>query len=299
MIANRTDVYTRITQSIIAAIEAGTAEFKMPWHHNGTATSRPVNLASKKPYRGVNVLALWAAADHFGFSKGLWGTYRQWQAEGAQVRKGEKGSTVVLWKQSGTPDASADCNSDTDAIHRRFFAQSFTIFNVDQIDNYTLPQVPTLNDADRFQQADQFIANLGIKCVSGDNQAYYKPSTDTVHMPDYAQFKDAASYAAVLVHEHGHATGASHRLGRDQTGSFGSESYAAEEICVEILSGFILADLAIAHTPRADHAAYISCWLKKLRDDSRAIFKAASQAQLAADWMHARQTPALPTSLAA
>ena len=100
MTETRADVYSRITDQIAAAIEEGATDWRMPWHHDGNSTSRPINLASNKPYRGVNVLALWITADASGYTNGLWGTYRQWLAEGAQVRKGERGTTVVLWKQS-------------------------------------------------------------------------------------------------------------------------------------------------------------------------------------------------------
>lgn len=95
-------------------------------------------------------------------------------------------------------------------------------------------------------------------------------------------------------HENGHASGAKHRLDRDLSGRFGSAAYAAEECCVEILSGLVLADLGIAHHPRPDHAAYIASWLDVLKNDPRAIFTAASKAQQAADWMHAQQ-PTPPT----
>ncbi|TIU93071.1 MAG: DUF1738 domain-containing protein, partial [Mesorhizobium sp.] len=109
---NRADVYARITDEIIAAIEAGAGEFVMPWHHDGTATARPINVASSKAYRGVNTLALWAAAHSSGYPTGLWGTYRQWQALGAQVRKGEKSTTVVFWGQiGGNIDEDSDRSS--------------------------------------------------------------------------------------------------------------------------------------------------------------------------------------------
>jgi antirestriction protein ArdC len=101
MSQDRTDVYNRITAEIVAAIEAGAGEFKMPSHHTGTSIARPTNIASGKGYRGVNVLALWVAAEIARYDIGLWGTYRQWQALEAQVRKGERGTTVVLWKQAG------------------------------------------------------------------------------------------------------------------------------------------------------------------------------------------------------
>jgi antirestriction protein ArdC len=149
-----------------------------------------------------------------------------------------------------------------------------------------------LDEAERHTHADAFIASLGVAIEHGGESAYYRPSTDTVHLPCFASFRDAASYYGVAIHECGHATGAKHRLDRDLTGRFGSRSYAAEEMCVEMAAGFVLADLGIAHHPRPDHAAYISSWLEVLKDDPRAIFTAASKAQAIADWMHLKQTAA-------
>ena len=113
-------------------------------------------------------------------------------------------------------------------------------------------------------------------------------------MPPFECFRDAASFYGVWLHEAGHGSAAAHRLDRDLSGRFGSAAYAAEECCVEILSGLVLADLGIAHHPRPDHAAYISSWLRVLKEDSRAIFTAASKAQQAADWMHAQQPGPIP-----
>ena len=289
MTPNRTDTHTRITNEIVAAIEAGTGSWKMPWHHDGRATSRPHNVASNRPYRGINVLLLWAAASTAGFADGIWGTYRQWQAKGAQVRKGEHGSTVVLWKPFERGDRSDDGEQD-DGGRRGVYARCFTVFNGEQVDGYEPEPVAQLDETMRFAHADAFVANLGIECEYGGDTAYYSPIADRVHMPHFRQFKDALGFYGTLLHEHGHASGAKHRLDRDLTGSFGSATYAAEEICVEILSGFILADLGLAHHPRPDHAAYVASWLKALRGDPRAIFAAASRAQAAADWMHAQQT---------
>lgn len=284
----RADVYTRITAEIIAAIEQGTGEWRAPWFHNGTSLARPTNVASGKRYRGINTVALWVAAMAGGYSDGLWGTYRQWQAAGAQVRKGERSTTVVLWKQIASPEPADDDDGD-DGGHRRTFARAFSVFNVAQVGGYEQPQTDVLPESDRLAHAEAFIANLGIKTVFGGSEAYYLPSSDTVFMPDFASFRDTASFYGVWLHENGHASGAKHRLDRDLSGRFGSAAYAAEECCVEILSGLALADLGIAHHPRPDHAAYIASWIEVLKDDPRAIFTAASKAQQAADWMHAQQ----------
>jgi antirestriction protein ArdC len=285
---DRTDVYTRITAEIVAAIEAGAGEFKMPWHHTGSSTARPTNIASGKNYRGVNVLALWVAAEIAHYDNGLWGTYRQWQAREAQVRKGERGTTVVLWKQAGPAGDDDDAGAD-DRPARRIFARAFTVFNIAQIDGYEPEPIALLPERERVAHAEAFIGNLAITTVFGSPNACYRPATDTVHMPDFGHFHDAAGFYGTWIHENGHASGAKHRLDRDLSGRFGSASYAFEEISVEILSGMILADLGIAHHPRPDHAAYVASWLSVLKDDPRAIFTAASKAQEAADWMHARQ----------
>lgn len=284
----RADVYARITAEIIAATEQGAGEWRAPWFHNGTSVARPTNVASGKRYRGINALALWHAAMAGGYADGLWGTYQQWQAAGAQVRKGERSTTVVLWKQIASRE-SADGDDGDDDGRQRMFARAFSVFNVAQVDLYDRQPIDVLPESERLAHAEAFIANLRIRTVFGGSEAYYLHSSDTVFMPDFTSFRDAASFYGVWLHENGHASGAKHRLDRDLSGRFGSAAYAAEECCVEILSGLVLADLGIAHHPRPDHAAYIVSWIDVLKADPRAIFTAASKAQQAADWMHAQQ----------
>jgi len=283
----RADVYTRITNEIIAAIERGSGEWRAPWHHDGSSIARPINLSSARRYRGINTLALWVAAMNGGYVDGLWGTYRQWASVGAQVRKGERATTVVFWKQFEAGDE--DSPGDEEGGRMKMFARAFSVFNAAQVDGFAPAPVTPLPESERHAHAEAFIANLGIQTIFGGSEAFYRPSTDTIHMPTFECFRDAVAFYGVWLHEHGHATGAKHRLDRDLSGRFGSASYAADECCVEILSGLILADLGIAHHPRPDHAAYISSWLKVLKDDPRAIFTAASKAQQAADWMWAQQ----------
>src|SRR3546814_14532626 len=113
----RSDVYARVTQAIVDAIEAGTGTWRMPWHHSGADVTRPTNVASGKPYRGINTVSLWAAAYGSGYASGVWGTYRQWQALGAQVRQGEHASLGVLWKElRAKGDEGSD---DEEGEHRR------------------------------------------------------------------------------------------------------------------------------------------------------------------------------------
>jgi len=191
-----------------------------------------------------------------------------------------------------TPAGGDDRLGDEDGPARRIFARAFTVFNVAQVDGYQPEAVALLPATERLAHAEAFIANLGINTVFGSPNAYYRPATDTVHMPDFGYFHEAAGFYGSWIHECGHGSGAKHRLDRDLSGRFGSAAYALEEISVELLSGMILADLGIAHHPRPDHAAYVASWLAVLKDDPRAIFTAAGKAQQAADWMHARQPQA-------
>ncbi|RWK73934.1 zincin-like metallopeptidase domain-containing protein [Mesorhizobium sp.] len=287
---NRTDVYTRITSEIIAAIEAGAGEWRMPWHHDGSSIARPTNISSGKAYRGVNTLALWIAAQAHGFGSGIWGTYRQWQALDAQVRKGERATTVVLWKEFAA-HSDDDAVGDDEHPQRRLFARAFSVFNSSQVEGFTPSAAPILPDSERVPHADAFISALGIPVTFGANAAYYRIDLDRIFMPDFNRFRDAVAHVGTYVHEAAHATGSKHRLDRDFTKRFTRQALAVEELTAELAAAYILADLGLAHHPRPDHAAYVASWLKVLKDDPRAIFTAASKAQAAADWMHARQSP--------
>jgi antirestriction protein ArdC len=297
---SRTDIYQRVTDRIVAAIEARLAEGKagMPWHrksHGGTATGLPMNAASKTSYRGVNVPVLWATADAAGYGTGLWATYKQWGEMGGQVRKGEQGTPVVYWKIT-KPSERGDTDGEDEASGGKrgsFFVRYYNVFNLAQVDGATLPAdtAPELPESERIAHAEAFIAALpGLDLRHGGGMAFYMPSQDRVQMPPFADFKDAEGYYSVLYHELVHWTGAKHRLDRDLTGRFGSAVYAADELVAELGAAFICASQALSSEPRPDHAKYIQSWLQALKNDKRAIFTAAAKAQQAADWLIAAGT---------
>lgn len=287
--SSRPDVYARVTDAIVAAIESGPGIWRMPWHHSGSDVTRPVNVASGRAYRGINTVSLWASAYLRSFSSGVWGTFNQWQALGAQVRKGEKASPGVLWKEIHSRREDGTDEAGDDQPHS--FARGFSLFNADQVDNYVQPQPESvLPDSERLSAAETFIASLGIDTVFGSASAYYRIDEDRIHMPAFSAFHEAHGFYATHIHECAHATGAKHRLDRGFTGKWMGQALAMEEMTAELTASFVLADLGIAHEPRRDHAAYIASWLRLLKDEPRAIFTAASKAQAAADWMHAQQT---------
>jgi antirestriction protein ArdC len=283
------DVHARVTAAIISAIEAGTGTWRMPWHHSGADVTRPTNVASGKPYRGINTVSLWAAAYASGYTSGVWGTYRQWQALGAQVRKGEQASLGVLWKELRAKDDDDGNSDEHEHDHRRLFAKAFSLFNADQVDGYVPEPQPILPESERLVAVEAFIAALGIDTVYGAPSAYYDIAQDRIYMPGFSTFHDAHGFYATQLHEAAHASGAAHRLDRNFSARWTKHALAMEEATAELTASFLLADLGIAHEPRADHAAYIASWLQLLKDEPRAIFTAASKAQAAADWMPAQQ----------
>jgi antirestriction protein ArdC len=288
MSEHRGDIYARITAEIVAAIEAGVDSWKMPWHHDGSAICRPINVGSRRRYRGVNVIALWIAARAAGHANGVWGTYRQWRTAGAQVRKGERGATVVLWKQISSTNEVGE-RDDEDPARARIVARAFSVFNIAQVDGYQARSVTPVPKTERFAHADAFIDALGIPVTFGAYDAHYRIDLDHIFMPPCGSFHEAAEYYGTHLHEAAHATGAKHRLDRSFNQRFGRDALAIEEAIAELTASFVLADLSIAHHPRPDHAAYIASWLRVLKHDPRAIFTAASKAQAAADWMQAQQ----------
>ena len=287
------DIYTRITNQIVASIEAGADAFQMPWHTDGLSAGRPINALSGKAYRGVNVLALWCAAQEAGYSSDQWATYKQWSERGQQVRKGEKSTSIVFWK-IGDALESEGADGDEENGSRRIIARGYSVFNAEQIDGYQAPAMPTRTDIARVQEADEFFTALGADIRHGGGRAFYRSTTDHIQMPPFEVFRSTIAYYSTLSHEVTHWTGAKARLDRDLKNRFGSEAYAAEELVAELGAAFLCADLGLANEPRPDHAAYVSNWLQVLKNDKRAIFTAAAKAQQAVDFAHGLQ-PQPPT----
>lgn len=270
-------VYEKITQSIVQAIETGAAKgenWQMPWHRAG---GRPLNIATGRAYRGVNILALWCEEQSKSYSSGKWGTFKQWQSKGAKVKKGEKGSMVVFWKDIKKEDDEED--------KPRFVLKTSYAFNADQVDGFK-EEKPSIGGAELVANAEFFINNVrGLDLRFGGGRAYYSPLQDYVQMPELGLFRDTHGYYGTLLHECAHWTGNSKRLNRDFSRRFGNEAYAFEELVAELSAAFLCGDLGLSSKPRKDHAEYIASWLEVLRNDSRAIFKASTEAAKAADYL--------------
>lgn len=292
MKAERFDIHRHITDQIIAAMEQGAGEFRLPWHRSAGNIMRPVNVASKNAYRGVNILALWSSADAKGYSSGHWGTYKQWTEVGAQVRKGEKSAYVVFYKEFtvAAEDAAGD-ESET-----RLFARATPVFAAEQVDGYTLPAPDTpATVIEPLDAAEAFINATGATIEHGGSRAFYRPSTDSIQLPPREAFigsptsSAAESYYTTLLHELTHWTSAETRCNRQLGKRFGDEAYAMEELVAELGAAFLCADLRVTDEPRADHAQYLDTWLRVMNADMKAIFTAASKASEAAAFLAALQ----------
>lgn len=289
---SRKDVYTRVTERVIADLEQGIRTWMKPWsaEHTAGKISRPLR-HNGTPYRGMNVLLLWGEAVAKGYAAPIWMTFKQALELNAHVRKGEHGSLVV-YANSITKTEAGDNGED---VEREIpFMKGYTVFNVEQIEGlpahyYAKPENP-LPLSERIESADRFMTATGATIYHGGNSAYYAPARDIVQMPPFEAFRDKESYYATALHELTHWTSHKSRLERSfDAKRFGDQGYAREELVAELGAAFLCADLGITPEIRDDHAAYLGHWLNVLKEDKRAIFSAAAHAQRAADYLHGLQ----------
>jgi antirestriction protein ArdC len=291
MNGDRVDIYSRITDRIVADLEQGVRSWMKPWNAANTdgRITRPLR-HNGLPYSGMNVLLLWSEGMARGFSSPMWMTFKQALELGAAVRKGETGSTVVFANRFTKSESDGRGNEVDREIP---FLKAYSVFNIEQIDGlpdrYYAQPAPVPDPVERIEIADRFFRNTGARIRHGGNQAYYSPDMDYIQMPPFDSFRDAASYVATLSHEACHWTASPKRVGRDLSRySKDRSDRAREELIAELGSCFLCADLGIAPElePRQDHASYLQSWLKVLSDDKRAIFQAAAHAQRAVSYLH-------------
>ena len=251
-----------------------------PWSDH---TALPSNLATAKPYRGINILMLSIEAQMSGYADSRWVTLRQANELGARVRKGSHGTPIVFWKMRDAEDVDADPAAEPKRVIPML--RSYTVFNASQLE--FLPERFELQPSPAAWQpigeAEQLIYDTGAVIHHGGNRAFYRPSDDIIQLPPPAWFPDTSDYYAVALHELTHWTGHPRRLDRVLGRRHGIEAYAYEELVAEMGAAFLCAHVGIAG--RLEHTSYIDSWLDALRRDKRLIFTAAGAAQKAADYV--------------
>ncbi len=285
--SNRPTIYQTVTDRIISSLKAGVIPWEKPWNTpRFTGGPFPRNFYTGKPYRGINILLLWSS----DFSSPFWLTFKQAQELKGNVRKGERGTPIVFFKQ--LPHAAKDDTKADEDEHTPFVLCHYTVFNVEQCDGLSLPEIAQPTNAPEVDEDETCEAIVtgwesrpALHLTSATEcRACYRPRTDSVHMPARSRFVDAAHYYSTLFHELVHSTGHESRLNRTFGDHFGDELYSKEELVAEMGAAFLCAVAGIAneHTDR-NTTAYIQNWISKLEEDNRLIVHAAANAQRAAD----------------
>jgi antirestriction protein ArdC len=279
----RHDHQQEITNRILAALEAGDRPWQRPWRIE--APMLPINAITGRPYRGINLVMLAIASFASTAGDPRWCTYKQAAGRGWQVRRGEKGTTCFFYKPLLVEREGLDASQEDAGTRTIPLLRAFTVFHAGQIDGIPpfVTSAPERPITQRIEAVETILRNSKVEIRIGGNRAFYCPSTDHIQLPPDHQFDSAESRAAVAMHELGHASGAAHRLNRDLTGKFGDESYAREELRVELGSCFVGSTLGIP-TDIPNHASYLASWIKVLNADRREIFRAAADAQRIADY---------------
>jgi antirestriction protein ArdC len=276
------DLYQAVTDRILEILDKGTVPWRHPIHNSGGG--RPKNLDSGKPYRGVNVFLLAITAWAKGYGSAYWLTFRQAQERGGYVKKGEKSSMVVFWKQYETNDEQTGDPKKVPVL------RYYNVFNSDQVADIKPPDAAPEPAApyEPIAEAEKIVAGYrdGPKIEHGGNQACYLPATDVIRLPTPDRFLSREFYYATSFHELAHSTGHAKRLNRHlntNLAPFGSPDYSREELIAEMGSAFLCAVAGIGPPTIEQSAAYIAGWRKKLADGPKLIVSAAGAGQRAAD----------------
>lgn len=290
--STKQDVFESIVDRLIESIETNqTGTWDQPWTSVLGGGGLGINASTKKAYRGFNQFVLMLTAASNGYAQNVWATYKQFQALGGQVRKGETGTLLVKWGKTYTCDTDnkkgrfpCPVEGHTSSVH--MWASPFTVFNVAQQDGFEF-ELPDLgSEPERLAHVEEFVASTGaVIRHEPQNRAYYSPATDSITVPLREQFDTAQGYYGTVLHELTHWTGAEHRLARKKGRVFGDDAYAGEEFVAELGATFLAARFGVEAEPHIEHANYLGSWLKKVKADPRSLYRAAADAQAAVEFL--------------
>ncbi len=272
------ELYQSITAAIIKDLEAGVAPWVKPWKCSG-GDIMPRNYATRRAYSGINVIILWDQQIKRGYPTSQWMTYKQAREANAQVRGGEKATTVVYTNTMLVGEGEDE--------KRVGYLKRFFVFNVAQMDGIETASVAAYTP--QQGQVDRFLEATHANIRHGGDRAFYSPSHDFIQLPPRQQFDGEEHYWATALHEAVHWSGHKTRLDRDLKPRFDQRAYAAEELVAELGAAFLCAHLHVEG--RLRHADYIGHWLELLKDDPRAVFTAAAKASEAADYLRSFSEP--------
>ena len=286
---NTSDFAQRLADKLIAQLKEGTAPWQKPWLEG--QSFGPYNPTTGNRYRGINILALIST----DFNDPRWMTYKQAQAQGWQVRGGERSTQIQHWiweeervriGRDGQPVLDSQKKAIKDLVRlERPKVITAAVFNAEQIDGIPTLEPERTYDWNPVEQAEKLLYASGAKIEHSPNGgAYYRLSTDTIRLPAPDRFARPSDYYATALHELGHWTGHPDRLDRDLSSPFGSEGYAREELRAEIASLILGSELGIGYDPNR-HAGYVDHWVQILTDTPKEILYAAADAERISDYI--------------
>lgn len=281
------DIAQEVADSIIAQLEKGTVPWRKPWNVGGLM---PTSLQTGKAYQGINSLILTMIMQDKGYDRNLWATYKQAQALGGNVKKGEKSTLVVYWSK-----VNAKAKEEGDKARSFMMLKFFHVFNVNQCENLTIPAKydsvvsNPLTIGEAVTKIWDGYPNRPILNHQVCDSANYRPSLDVLTLPPIASFPTEVAYAETLFHEMTHSTGHESRVNRfkeegDAPRPFGSPVYAREELVAE-LGAVMLAGHAGLEFDLANSAAYVENWLSALKNDKNLIIQASQRANKAVQYI--------------
>ena len=299
----------QLVDQVLANLEKG----KLLWTQGWVAAGAPESAVTGKKYRGINnlYLSLVAMAENYGDNR--WATFRQMEEKGWTFKKDEEGHTLGKGKSVSVEyyemrDKETKRRFDRSVLDGMTFDEQreymdknvywlrkfYRVFNCSLMDGVPAKEMPTIDVNDRIEKAEAILdywnANES-KIVYGGSQAFYRPSTDEVHLPEREKFKSTQSFYDTAFHEIGHSTGHESRLSRDLSGGFGSQSYAMEELRAEIASIFMAQDLGIepSEDRLQNNAAYIQSWKDEIKENPNALFTAIADADKIARYVSSKE----------
>ncbi|HUN01240.1 MAG TPA: zincin-like metallopeptidase domain-containing protein [Niabella sp.] len=283
------DVYSQVTNFVLEQLEKGMIVWRKGWNSKGL----PKNIITGKPYRGWNTLYLNFITLIKEYASPYFLTFKQAQAKGGRIRKGEKGFRIIYWvKIEDKQGDDTDTATPEETRRLRLVPRQYIVFNISQTEGIAFPEAtaPAAHTIDSLAACDQMVAGMpnAPEIQYKGDEAWYSPTLDLVNMPEKNLFKSTARHYSTLFHELGHSTGHASRLNRREvvnSDGFGGELYSREELTAELTAGFLCAIGGIEQETLTNSAAYIQGWLKSLKNDKTLVVKAAAQAQKAADYI--------------
>ena len=291
------NIYNTVTNRFVSALKNGAPPWIKPWSECSSSPTRPVNAVSDRKYSGINVTVLWTAATTHGFKRDRWLTFNQARKEGGHVRRGQKGTVAILYREvevrrkdeSGSLVADSNGEVIKDKIK---FIKGFTLFNVDQCDGLPTeivegPALPAEKPEWKSHvEIESLLASKGVQIRHDCDQAAYYPNDDVIRMPVKKAFETDSSYYSTLLHEVVHWTGHHSRLNRPgicKPLNYSKSGYAFEELIAEIGSAFLCAEFGIKCDLR--HESYVISWISELENDPKAIFATSALAWKARNYL--------------